>query len=60
MTEDQTERALLALDRLDSQIAALMMMTKLPDRIHIAALREVLPEVAAELRAAFAEPEIGG
>ena len=53
MTDDQRERALLALDRLDNFVAGLVNMTMLDDSIHVEALRGGLPEVAAELRAAI-------
>jgi hypothetical protein len=53
MTDDQRERVLLALDRLDNFVAGLVNMTMLDDSIHVEALRGGLPEVAAELRAAI-------
>ncbi|QUS39587.1 hypothetical protein RPMA_12620 [Tardiphaga alba] len=44
-----------AIDRLDNYVASLTAFTTLPDSIHVSALREGLPEVAAELRAALQE-----
>lgn len=49
------ERVGLALDRLDNLAAALSL--PLPASIHVDALRNSLPEVAAELRAALELPE---
>ena len=43
------------IDRLDNYVASLTGFTTLPDSIHVSALREGLPEVAAELRAALQE-----
>lgn len=42
-----------AVDRLDSYIASLVNLRSLPDSIHVSALREGLPSVAKELRAAL-------
>ena len=47
-----------ALDRLDACIASLVNLRTLRDEIHVKALREQLPEIAAELRAAL-EGEAG-
>lgn len=46
------EKIELALDRLDNCITSLVNLTTLPDRIHVQALRQSLPEIAAEIRAA--------
>lgn len=46
------EKIELALDRLDNCVASLVNLTALPDGIHVQALRESLPEIAAEIRAA--------
>lgn len=47
------EKVEAAVDRLDNYIASLVGFTDLPDSIHVAALREGLPTVAADLRAAL-------
>lgn len=51
--EERFEKIEAAADRLDSFIASLVNMTMLPNSVHVAALREGLPEVARELRAAL-------
>lgn len=51
--KDRFDKIEAAADRLDNFIASLTGFTTLPDSIHVAALREGLPEVARELRAAL-------
>lgn len=41
-----------ALDELDNCVASLVNLTTLSDRIHVKALREALPDIAAKIRAA--------
>ena len=52
ISEERIEQIELAVDRLDSYIASLVNLRTLPDSIHVSALREGLPEVAADFRAA--------
>jgi hypothetical protein len=53
ISKEKYEQLGIALDRLDNLIASLVNLRTLPDSIHVSALREKLPEVIAELRAAL-------
>jgi hypothetical protein len=55
MTGRALDKIEAAADRLDNYIASLVGFTTLPDSIHVAALREGLPTVSADLRSALAE-----
>jgi hypothetical protein len=51
--QERFDKIEAAIDRLDSFIASLVNLKQLPASIHVSALREGLPEVARELRAAL-------
>lgn len=51
LTDEQWERMKLAVDELDSLTTGLTVMTTIPDRTHVTALRGTLPNVVTELKA---------
>jgi hypothetical protein len=55
MTQETLDKIKVAADRLDNYIASLVGFTMLLASIHVEALREGLPTVAADLRAALAD-----
>jgi hypothetical protein len=47
------DRIRKALDKLDALVASLMNLRDVSDRLHVDAMRDGLPEIAAELRLAL-------
>jgi hypothetical protein len=45
----------MAIDRLDNCVAMIVNLTTISDKTHVTSLRESLPEIAAELRAALSD-----
>jgi len=55
LTDDQWERIGEAVDTLDNLRTSLTVMTGLPDRIHVKALRGTMPEPVSDLMAVISE-----
>lgn len=60
LTEAQWERITEAVDTLDNLQTGLTVMTTIPDRIHVEALRGAMPAAVRELRETIAEAEDAG
>lgn len=60
LTDEQWERIGQAVDQLDALTTGLTVMTTVPDRIHVEALRKSLPEVLGALRAVASEVDPEG